>query len=462
MEVGKKKSLRWPKTVILLMALIALIFIAQGLFLTGGVPSVDVSMETPAIGRRTPFQVNVSEPKRGLSFVKTELVQGDKTAVLIEKTYPLSSQFLPWGSQKKSDILSGTAGLENMAGLKEGSAIIRVTTGRAPTWLRHPDPYVHEISLQVRLTPPSLEVTSIHMYVTQGGCELVTYRIDETAVRDGVQSGPWWFPGYPLPGGGERERFALFAAPYDMEEPDIRLIAVDDAGNEAQRDFIDRFHAKRFKTDTINIDDAFIDKVVPDILAQSPEIEDRGDPLENYVAVNRELRLKNAETIKDLAHKSKPEFLWAKSFQMLPNSKVTATFGDKRTYRYKDATIDSQTHLGYDLASIRMAAIPSPNTGTVLHAGFLGIYGNTVIIDHGYGLLSICGHLSSIAVAEGQEVSRGEVIGRTGDTGLAGGDHLHYGILLQGLPVNPLEWSDSHWIHDRIAEKLGANSPFTE
>ena len=462
MEVGKRRSSHLPRTIVVTAVFIALLFIAQGLFLTGEIPSVGITTETAAIGRRTPFQLEVSESRRGLSFVKAELIQGDRSATLIEKTYPVSSQFLPWGSKKVDDILSGTAGLENMPGLKEGKALIRVTTCRASTWLRHPDPDIYEISLQVRLTPPSLEVTSTQIYVTQGGCELVTYRIDNTVVRDGVQSGSWWFPGYPIPGGNEQERFALFAAPYDMERPDIRLIAVDDAGNEAQKDFIDRFLAKRFKTDTLHISDAFIERVVPDILSQSPEIEDRGDPLENYLAINRELRLKNAETIKNLAQKSKSEFLWTKPFQMLPNSKVMATFGDRRTYIYDNKTIDTQVHLGYDLASIRKAEIPSPNSGIVLFAGFLGIYGNTVIVDHGYGLTSIMGHLSSIAVAESQEISRGEIIGRTGATGLAGGDHLHYGILLQGLPVNPLEWSDSNWIHNRLSEKLGAASPFTE
>ena len=193
---------------------------------------------------------------------------------------------------------------------------------------------------------------------------------------------------------------------------------------------------------------------MPEILAQTSEIEDRGDPLENYLTINRELRRKNAETIKALAQKSKPEFLWSDSFLMLPNSEATATFGEKRTYRYAGKVIDRQTHLGYDFASVRRAAIPASNDGIVVLARYLGIYGYTVLIDHGYGLMSISGHLSSIAVKEGQRVSRGDVIGNTGTTGLAGGDHLHFCTLLQGLPVNPIEWEDGHWIRDRITGKL--------
>jgi murein DD-endopeptidase MepM/ murein hydrolase activator NlpD len=462
MKLGKTKSGHLPKAVLSAVAAVLLVFLAQGIFLAGSMPFIEIQTGVKAIGRQTPFQVEVAESRRGLTYVKAELVQGDRSAALIEKSYPESSQFLPWESGQTADTLSGSAGTQNLPELKEGTAQIRVTVRRAATWLRHPAPRIYEISLPVRLRPPSLEITSTRMYVTRGGCELVTYRIGATAVRDGVQAGPWWFPGYPLPGKDGQDRFALFAAPYDMQDPDIRLVVADDAGNTMEKDFIDAFHDRTFKADTLDITDAFIGRVVPDILAQSPEIEDRGNPLDNYIAVNRELRLKNAATLKSLAGKSKPAFLWTKPFLMLPNGKVMATFGDRRTYRYQGATIDTQTHLGYDLASVRKAEVPAANDGIVVFAGFLGIYGNAVIIDHGYGLMTIYGHLSSIAVSEGQQVARGSTIGRTGTTGLAGGDHLHYGTLLQGLPVNPIEWSDSHWIRDRIAKKLGVAAPFTE
>ncbi len=462
MEIGKAKSSKLPRSALIAVACIVLALFAQGLFFTGKVPSVEISTGAAAIGRQTPFQVVVSESRRGLTSVKAELIQEDHSVTLIDKIYAPGSQLLPWGKKTTSDTLSGTAGLQEMPQLREGTAILRVTAGRASTWLRHPAPGISEIALPVMLKPPSLEVTSTHIYVSQGGCELVTYRIGETARRDGVQSGAWWFPGYPLPGGDDRERFALFAAPYDMSVPDIRLVAADDAGNVAEKEFLDRFQGASFKKDTLNINDAFIGRVVPDILGHSPEIQDLGDPLSNYLAVNRELRRMNAEAVRALAEKSAARFLWSRPFRMLPNGKVMATFGEKRTYRYDNETVDSQTHLGYDLASIQRAEIPSPNSGVVLFSGFLGIYGNAVVIDHGYGLMSILGHMSSINVAEGQEIDRGAVIGRTGATGLAGGDHLHYGILLQGLPVNPVEWSDSHWIRDRISRKLGSASPFTE
>jgi len=127
---------------------------------------------------------------------------------------------------------------------------------------------------------------------------------------------------------------------------------------------------------------------------------------------------------------------------------------------YDGQSVDQQDHLGFDLASTSRAEIPAANDGTVVLARYFGIYGNAVVIDHGFGLLSLYGHLSNLAVEEGQKVERGQAIGRSGATGLAGGDHLHFTILLHGLAVNPREWWDGHWIHDRLELKLGDALPF--
>ena len=443
------------KPILLIAVFLVLACAAQGFFCAGGAPDVQIKPSMSAIGMRTPVTIEISEPRRGLTFVKVELVQGNKAATVAQKSYAPSSQFIFWGSRTAKDVLQTEMGRKLLPGLTGGSAIIRITAGRAGTWLRHPAPVIEEVSLPVKLIPPSLQVTSSRTYVAQGGCELVTYRVGESAVRDGVRSGSWWFPGYPLPGGGKQDRFALFAVPYDMAQPDTRLMVEDAAGNIAEKAFIDQFFAKPFKSDNLEISDAFINKVVPEILSQSPEITDRGNPLDNYLAINRELRLKNSQTIRELARKSKPAFLWNSPFAMMRNGKVMAAFADRRTYIYQGREIDRQDHLGFDLAVTKHAPVPAANSGTVVYARFFGIYGNAVVIDHGYGLQTIYGHLSSISVKEGQQIASGAIIGNTGETGLAGGDHLHYSTLLQGLPVNPVEWWDGHWIRDRIAGKLG-------
>jgi murein DD-endopeptidase MepM/ murein hydrolase activator NlpD len=448
------------KVLLILFGIIILAFAAHGFLCVGSSPDIQIKPAMSSIGQKTPVTIEVSEPRRGLTHVKVELLQGGKSTIVADKNYPLSSQFAFWGSKTAKDALKIEVGRRSMPDLVGGTAAIRVTADRAGTWLRHPGPTVDEVSLPVRFIPPTLQVTSSQTYVAQGGCEVVMYRVGESAVRDGVRAGAWWFPGFPVPGGGKQDRFSLFALPYDMTQADVKLVVEDAAGNAAERTFIDKFFPNAFRADSIAISDAFLNKVVPEIMSQSPELTDRGNVLDNYLAINRELRAKDAEVVKSLASRSKPEFLWNTPFVMMPNGKVMASFADRRTYIYQERKIDQQTHLGLDLAVTKQAPIPAANSGIIAFAQYFGIYGNAVVIDHGFGLQSIYGHLSSIAVKEGQKVAKGDIIGNTGETGLAGGDHLHYCTLLQGLPVKPVEWADGHWIKDRIANKLGAAFPF--
>ena len=104
----------------------------------------------------------------------------------------------------------------------------------------------------------------------------------------------------------------------------------------------------------------------------------------------------------------------------------TSTKGKKK--------IDQQVHLGFDLSKVKNTPIPASNDGKVVLAELLGIYGNCVVIDHGYTLQSIYGHLSSIQVKPGDMVKKGQTIGLSGSTGLAGGDHLHFSMQVERRP----------------------------
>jgi murein DD-endopeptidase MepM/ murein hydrolase activator NlpD len=221
---------------------------------------------------------------------------------------------------------------------------------------------------------------------------------------------------------------------------------------------VDMFFPKPLKHDVIAVTDSFIQRAVPEILRETPDFQDRGDLLKNYLAINGDLRRREAKELEALAARSAGRFLWHEPFLPMPNAKITAAFAQRRDYRYGGKHIDEQDHLGFDMASVEHDAVPASNSGVVLLARYFGIFGNAVVIDHGYGLMSLYGHLSSLAVREGQQVQRGQELGRSGKTGLAGGDHLHFTMLLGGLPVNPVEWWDPHWIHDRLARKLGPAS----
>lgn len=449
------------KVLLLLVLLGALAFAGIGAFRAGPSPDVTIESRAKAIGRKAAVTIVAKEPSRGLTSVAVDLVQGDRTVRLKEATFTPRPSWSFWGSKTDDTTIEVEVGKDAVKELKQGEATVRVTAGRAGAWLRHPDAAVVEKTFPVRLVPPTLGVTSNFHYVAQGGSEAVVYRVGESSVRDGVRAGKWFFPGYPLPGGSAQERFALFAVPYDTSSvADVRLVAEDDAGNEASVAFVDQFFPKPLHTDTIRLDDPFMQKVTTEILAQTPELQDKGSLLDNYLEINRDLRKKNRATQAELAKGTQAAFLWSEPFQPMKNTAIMSHFADRRTYQYQGRAVDQEDHLGLDMASTRADAVPAANDGIVVLARYFGIYGNCVVIDHGYGLQSLYGHLSAIDVKEGDKVSRGQTIGRSGATGLAGGDHLHFEIALDGLAVSPIEWWDRKWLHDRLKLKLGKALPY--
>lgn len=444
-----------------MLGLLALVWAAVATLRVGGTPSIEIDADKPGIGRRTSFRITLAEPRRGLTECRVELVQGDRVESLAVREWQPRSAWQFWGPATVRDELTVVIGSETISGLRSGEATLRVAVWPASTWLRRPEPRIAERVWPVLLTAPALQIRSSHHYVSQGGSGVVVYRVGDTALRDGVRVGETWFPGYPLPGGEAGLRFALFAVPFDLVGPtEIRLEAEDVVENRALLSFVDEFFSKSFRSDVIEITDEFMERVVPAIMAATPEMPDQGDLLANYLWINGELRRRNAVSLRELAATSSREFLWTRPFVPMSKGQVMSAFADRRTYRYQGREVDRQDHLGFDLASVRQAEIQAANRGTVVLADYLGIYGTTVVIDHGFGLMSLYGHLSSLAVRSQDKVEQGQTIGRSGQTGLAGGDHLHFTLLIQGHPVNPVEWWDGAWIRDRFAAKLSGAFSF--
>jgi len=435
-----------------------------------------------AAGRSTPPRLTIDKPDRvvgqtGTVEVTAEAPNARFTALTIAleqngKSYPL---YTLSGAGTPTDLtaldrnrvrVARPIGKQNLPQLVSGPARIVVSATR-PSFLN-----LRKVTssatkdFQVRLEPPRIGVLSTKHYLNHGGSEFVVYKVTPPDVTSGVRVGDVEYLGFPIAGAGVAGadpsiRGAFFALLYDQPlNTPIAAFARDEAGNQAKATFVDDVFEKPFKKSRIEIDDKFMNKTVPDIVEHSPELkmapppQDSPEMLPAFLKVNGDLRKMNAAQIAAFGTKTSATKLWDGPFVQLGNSQVEASFADRRTYVYKGKEIDQQTHLGFDLAVTAHVPVAAANAGAVLNASWLGIYGNCVILDHGMGVQSLYAHLMSFDVKVGDTVTRGQIVGRSDSTGLAGGDHLHFTMLVGGRMVNPVEWWDGHWIADRVDRKL--------
>ena len=389
---------------------------------------------------KTPINVNISDTQSGLEAVKIVLSQGDKKITLTEKTFPKGN------FDYNEDIL-----IEKKQ-IKQGPFEIAVwATDASLAGFGSGNAVIARGNYTLDTVAPKISVQTTTHNLNQGGCGLLIYNINENPAKTGVEIGEDFFPGHKQPDGTYA---CLFAMPYYIDKDDFNpiLIAEDAAGNIRKGSFWYHANGKKYPHDRINISDRFLHTKMPQFEGDFPGLPSQ---VQLFLKVNRELRKKNRAELHRVAKETSPTFLFEGKFKRLPNAATRAGFGDKRSYYYAGKIIDKQTHLGIDLASIRQAPIPAANNGRVVLAeSDFGIYGNAVIIDHGLGLQTLYSHLSQIDVEPGDMVAKGQIIGKTGATGMAGGDHLHYGVICNGIPVNPIEWWDAHWIKNNISSKL--------
>jgi len=306
-----------------------------------------------------------------------------------------------------------------------------------------------EIPVRLDLSPPRLSIETGLSYAQRGGAGVVVYSVSEPTQRDGVRVGAAFFRSYPWQG----RRAAFYAVPTDAPSPPRpEVVAVDLAGNERTARWPLQVKERVLPEASVDLPASFLENKVPD-LARAANVK-TDDLTAAFQEVNTRVRRENEQRIREIAAKTGPERLWTGPFAQWANSQVTSRFAERRTYRVGGKDVSQATHFGYDLATTAGAPITAANSGRVLFAGDLGIYGNCVIIDHGMGVVTLYGHLSSLEAKEGDAVEKGAVLGRSGSTGLAGGDHLHFAVLVGDAYVDPVEWWDEKWVREKIDEKL--------
>jgi murein DD-endopeptidase MepM/ murein hydrolase activator NlpD len=453
--------MRFLVRAVLVLVVLGALVLGGAYFYAGTLPGPGIEVRAPEkfIGQNTQLEFSVETPNGEFSRIDAALDQGGE-AMPVFSTDPTQQ---PAGEVKQDAsnrlYVIRQIGKQALPNLKAGPARLTITASRPVVYGIRTATTTVTRDLDVRLDPPRVVVTSLHHFVNHGGPEFVVFRATPPDVSAGVRVGNVDFPAFPGSTVGISDpaiRIAFFVLGYDQDRnAAISVFARDVAGNQVTADVDRRIFPKPFAKSKIAIEDGFLQRVVPAIAQNTPGANiDTNDLLKGFLTINRDLRRQNNQTIAELAKKSKAEMMWRDAFAALRNTAIESRFADYRTYIYKGKEIDQQVHLGFDLASLQRAAVTASNRGVVVLANFLGIYGNCVVIDHGLGVQSLYGHLSTIDVKEGDTVEKDQTIGRTGATGLAGGDHLHFTLLINGVAVNPIEMWDPHWMEDRVFRKI--------
>jgi murein DD-endopeptidase MepM/ murein hydrolase activator NlpD len=421
-----------------LVVIAALVWLAAGR-LDFDDPTVALKTPVEVVGAKTGLTIEAGDHGSGLKEVRVTFSQGDQNKVVLERTFP------PGG--ERGETVEVPVVLEPKAlGFKEGKATLTIEA-RDRSWrnlFRGRQASLKQ-EVVIDLVPVNLTFQAVSHLLHAGGSGTICYRLNKEVKESGVVVGNRFYQGFPNPKGTKGEYVVLFPVPQEGAAVfRVELVARPPLGNEIKQAMSLKAKPRKWRHDSLNLPDDFLRKVAASLPVTNPN-----DLLGSYLEVNRNLRKLNHETFKKISSQSAPQPLWSGAFRRF-FGKPMARFGDRRTYLYQGKAVDQQIHMGEDLASLINSPVYAGNNGVVVYAEPLGIYGHTVILDHGLGVFSSYSHMSKIDVKVGDKLQKGAVLGQTGTTGLAAGDHLHFAINLQGEFVDPLEWWDPHWLRDQV------------
>lgn len=449
MASGRKPALYFSLSFVglaLLAGVLAALYLFEGEHPQADLLDVPDFFSSPV----TPRAV-AKDGKRGLRLLRVLAVQDSKEKVVLEKNYGFKGILNRDGVREAEE--QATVDPSRM-GLSQGRVVLELRVwDYSMRSAGDGNMTVVRKQATVDTIPPSVRAVSRLHYVDQGGTGFIIYQCSSDTVASGVMIGEELFPGFPTSSSKGDLHCCFFPVAFNADTGTKAVLwARDAAGNKARGQFHFQIKKKPFRKDKILVTERFLDRILP--YFGFDKSEGGLSKMELFLKINREMRKENDETLKNLDRKTGPNRLWEGVWLRLPNAAPMAHFGETRSYLYNNEKIDEQVHMGVDLASLAGSEVPAANSGVVVFAGELGIYGKSVVIDHGQGVSSLYSHLSQIKVEEGSEVKRGGIIGITGSTGLAGGDHLHFSVMVHGRFVNPVEWWDAKWIEEKIEKRL--------
>jgi murein DD-endopeptidase MepM/ murein hydrolase activator NlpD len=423
------------------------VVIAAGvlLVLLSGHTAIQAIPPVTSIGIITPVTVRLVNP-HGVRTVRGFVEQGGAQYPVFESKSAATR--LLWRRHEAPQMVTFTAGKNQAPNLKDGPARL-VVEAVSNDFAAHTDSAAFDVT--VVLEPPRVAGDGERHYINQGGAELVVFTPGGSWNEAGVRVGSYTFRSFPFPG-NPAQRFSMIAYAWDLPGDVVPVVyARNAAGAEATAPVTVTIKPKKFRARDFELTDALMEKLV-DSVDSSGTLAPGKDLLARFLFINGPMRRANNQQLADLRLQTEEKILWTGAF--LHWGKEEANFADLRDYVYHGKKVDRPVHLGFDLSDVAHGPVFAANNGRVVWARDLGIYGNCIVLDHGYSVQSVYGHLSEIGVKVGDWVDKGQRIGIAGETGLAGGIHVHFGMQVDGVQVNPREWWDEHWIHDHVLIRL--------
>jgi len=438
------------------------VLFVMALFIAGGLFIYFSSMferSTPVVSMENNGYWNLKKPLR----IKITDESGVKSYKIILKSKD-SSEVLEY-----EQLITAQVSLEleikppsNAYSMKDKKIEIIVEANDASKWnFLNGNSVQKAFKLTIDKRKPKLNIVENSYKISRGGSALVIFKVEDENLAElyikTTDNGEYEKRFKPQAFYKDGYYISLIAWPVVNNDFEANIIAVDSAGNSKKAYIPLYLKEKNYRISKIKLSDKFLKGKIADLAEEFEETQGIEDPIEQFKIINEDIRAKNEKLIHELA--SKVEDKKINNFKInkmypLKNAQVVAHFGDHRKYLYDGVEVSESYHLGLDLASNSMAKIKPQNAGEVVYSDYNGLYGNMPMISHGLGLYTLYGHCSSIKVNIGDETSKKQVVANTGKSGYAMGDHLHFGVLVQGVEVRPQEWMDNQWMKLNISDVI--------
>lgn len=396
----------------------------------------------------SPLKVNIQDDS-GIRYYKVTLLAGNKAHILKKEEKAKGNKEISLDLKLPIDF---------PLDVKEVKVIVEaVDTSKWNFFAGNENKETFSLILDTKM--PQVEIINNSYAIKRGGSAVAIVRLSDEHLTDyyveinkktRYKLTPFFKEGYFI---------TLLAWPVEEENFSAYVHAIDKAGNHSR--FKIPFYWRKFfsKKETFTITDKFVKNKSATVLNQM-RMTIPNDTVSIFKKTNEELRAINEKALYEAANrideKSVDDFSVARLLPLKGASK-RANFGDFREYLHNDEQIGYAWHKGLDVASFKRAKIYSNNDGKVIYAKYTGIYGNTLLIYHALGFVTGYSHCSMFKVNEGDDVSREQTIALTGNTGAVFGDHLHFSVMIQGIPVNPIEWMDKTWIKTNITDVIASS-----